>query len=119
VKLNKAIFDDKIVKEIFLKESYVTEEDIRNADKFAKTHQGSFVEYLLQEKLITKDLFTGSGNLAFSQGSCSYTVTNQGGQNRTIILSGTVGTIIRKVKIIINKINPLIILTSWQEVNNF
>ena len=63
--------------------------------------------------------FTGSGNLTLGQGVCSYTVTNQGGQNRTITTSGTVGTIIRKVKIIINKINPSILVTSWQEVSDF
>ena len=60
--------------------------------------------------------FTGSGNLALGQGACSYIVTSQGGQNRTVTASGTVGTIVRKVTIIINQINPLIIITSWQEV---
>lgn len=60
--------------------------------------------------------FTGTGNLTLGQGTCSYTVTSQGGQNRTITASGMVGTVIRKVKIIINKINPTITATSWQEV---
>ena len=60
--------------------------------------------------------FTGSGNLTLGQGICAYTVTNQGGQNRTITSSGTVGAIIRKVKIIIDKINPTIQVISWQEV---
>ena len=50
-------FDDKTVKQILLKENYVTEEDVRDAENFAKTHQTSFIEYLLQENLITKDLF--------------------------------------------------------------
>ena len=63
--------------------------------------------------------FSGSGNLTLGQGTCSYTVTKQLGQNRTIIAFGTVGTIIRKVNIIINKINPTITLTSWQEVADF
>jgi len=61
-------------------------------------------------------LFTGSGNLTLGQGTCTYTVTSQGGQNRTVTASGTVGTIVRKVTIIINGINPLITATSWQEV---
>ncbi|MFH1838113.1 MAG: hypothetical protein ABH808_01280 [Candidatus Kuenenbacteria bacterium] len=56
--------------------------------------------------------FTGNGNLTLGQGICSYTVTTQGGQNRTIISQGTVGTIIRKVKIIIDKINPAIQVVS-------
>jgi len=63
--------------------------------------------------------FTGSGNLVLGQGSCTYTVTSQGVQNRTITASGTVGTIIRKVKIIINQINPTIQIVSWQEVSDF
>lgn len=60
--------------------------------------------------------FTGTGNLTFGQGTCSYTVTSQGSQNRTITSTATVGTIIRKVKIIIDKITPNINITSWQEV---
>lgn len=63
--------------------------------------------------------FTGSGSLMLGQGTCTYTVTSQGSQNRTITSSGTVGTIIRKVKIIINKINPTIQVVSWQEVSDF
>lgn len=63
--------------------------------------------------------FTGNGNLTIGQGTCIYTVTNQGGQNRAITASGAVGAIIRKVKISINKINPAIQVVSWQEVADF
>ena len=63
--------------------------------------------------------FTGTGNLILGQGTCTYTVTNDGGQNRTIIASGTVGTTIRKVKVIINNISPTIQIASWQEVADF
>ncbi len=63
--------------------------------------------------------FTGTGSLTLGQGTCAYTVTSQGGQNRTITASGTVGTIVRKVKIIIDKITPNINVTSWQEVADF
>lgn len=63
--------------------------------------------------------FTGTGNLTLGQGTCSYTVTSQGGHNRTITSSGTVGTILRKVKILIDTINPSINVTSWQEVADF
>lgn len=62
--------------------------------------------------------FTGSGSLTLGQGTCSYTVTSQGGQNRTITASGTVSTTLRKVEIIINSINPTIQVVSWQEVGN-
>ncbi len=60
--------------------------------------------------------FEGSGGLSLGQGTCSYTVTSQGGHNRTITAFGTVGTVIRKVNIIINKITPAIQVVSWLEV---
>jgi hypothetical protein len=63
--------------------------------------------------------FTGTSNLTLGQGTCSYTVTNTGGPNRTIISTGTVGTVVRKVKITITKINPQIVVATWQEVADF
>ncbi len=63
--------------------------------------------------------FTGTGSLTLGQGTCVYTVTSQGGQNRTITASGTVGTIVRKVKVIIDKITPTVNVTSWQELADF
>lgn len=60
--------------------------------------------------------FEGSANLLIGQGNCSYAVTKQTGQNRIITSSSTVGTIIRKIKIIIDKITPTINIVSWQEV---
>ncbi len=63
--------------------------------------------------------FTGTGSLAMGQGSCNYTVISGGAQNRTATSSGTVGTVVRKVKAIINKINPAITVVSWQEVDSF
>lgn len=63
--------------------------------------------------------FEGSANITLGQGNCSYTVTKQTGQNRTITASGTVGSIVRKVKIIIDKITPNINIVSWQEVADF
>jgi hypothetical protein len=62
--------------------------------------------------------YVGTGNLSLGQGVCSYTVTNQGGSNRTIDSVGTVGTVVRKSRVIINAIIPLIIVSSWQEVEN-
>ncbi len=63
--------------------------------------------------------FVGGGNLTLGAGTCSYTVASQGVENRTIVTSGTVGTIIRKVEILIDTINPQIRVTSWQEVSDF
>ncbi|MEK7588328.1 MAG: hypothetical protein AAB438_00740 [Patescibacteria group bacterium] len=60
--------------------------------------------------------FVGNGNLILGNGTCTYNVVNNGGQNRTIDATGTVDSVIRKVSVIINDINPLIVVVSWQEV---
>lgn len=60
--------------------------------------------------------FIGNGNLIFSTGTCTYSVTNSGGQARTVTTTGTVGAIVRKVTIAITAINPTITVSSWQEV---
>ena len=49
-------FDDKTLRDLLLKENYVTEEDIERAEAFATERHVSPVDYLLQENLITKDL---------------------------------------------------------------
>lgn len=63
--------------------------------------------------------FTGTENLSFGQGNCSYTVINLGGQNRTITSIGTAETAIRKIKIMITAINPRVVITTWEEVADF
>lgn len=59
--------------------------------------------------------FTGSGILTLGQGVCGYSVTNEGGSNRTIISSSTVDMVVRKITIQINQISPTIQILSWQE----
>lgn len=63
--------------------------------------------------------FSGSGSLTFGEGSCVYTVTNLGGQNREIETTGTVDTTVRKVLVNLDTITPSINVTSWQEVADF
>jgi hypothetical protein len=60
--------------------------------------------------------FVGSGTLTTGQGRCGYAVANAGGENRVITASSTVGTVVRKERVIINKINPLIQVVSWQDI---
>lgn len=63
--------------------------------------------------------FTGTDTISSGQGTCTYTVTSQGGQNRTIQATGTVGTVVQRLSIVIDKTNPTIQAVSWQEVSNF
>lgn len=60
--------------------------------------------------------FTGTNNLSLGQGACSYTVANTGGSTRTVDATGTVGNIVRKVKIYVTIGASSISITSWQEV---
>ena len=60
--------------------------------------------------------FTGSGSLPLGLGSCAYNVTNLGGQNRLITATGTVNSMVRRTKVLIDKITPQIRLVSWEEV---
>lgn len=60
--------------------------------------------------------FVGTNTINIGMDSCSYTVTNNGAQKRTITASGTVRTTVRKILITIDKINPAINVTLWQEV---
>lgn len=48
--------DDNIIKEILLKEDYVTPEEMTKAENFAAVHHTSLVDYLMMERLITKAL---------------------------------------------------------------
>lgn len=59
--------------------------------------------------------FSGSGTLSLGNGTCAYTVTSGSGSNRTITVSGTVGSIVRHVSISVDAINPFIHVASWQE----
>ena len=68
------------------------------------------------EQIRNNTLFSGTETLTLGQGNCNYTVIVQTNENRTITATGTVGTIIRKVKVTLDTINPNINITSWQEV---
>ena len=64
--------------------------------------------------------YTGTNTLNFGTGkSCTYIVTAQTGENRTITSASNVNNTIRKVKITLDKITPKINITYWQEVADF
>lgn len=67
----------------------------------------------------TNPRFVGSGGLSLGQGSCTYVITSTGVESRIIDSTGSVGTIVRKVKVMVNDINPQIVVASWQEVTAF
>lgn len=60
--------------------------------------------------------FSGSGSLVDQFGSCEYSVLNLGGASRLVAATGTVQSVVRKVRVILDQINPRIRISSWQEV---
>ena len=63
--------------------------------------------------------FAGTASPARGAGTCTYTVIPFGVENRTVTASGTVGTSVRKISIILDQITPQIFITTWQEVADF
>lgn len=70
-------------------------------------------EALLQIRLFLP--YTGVGTLTMDAGSCDYSVTTSGGQNRTVSARGFVGSVMRKVSISVTQIVPSL-TASWQEI---
>lgn len=62
---------------------------------------------------------TGTQTLTLGSGTCTYTITNLGGEQRKITASGTVQTVTRKVQLSISALNPTITVSSWQEIADF
>lgn len=60
--------------------------------------------------------YTGTSNLTLGQGSCTYTVTNTGVSSRTIVVSGVVGNVVKKIQVYVTIGSSSISVTSWQEV---
>ncbi len=63
--------------------------------------------------------FSGNFSTNLFGGSCSYTVIKFTGENREVRASGNYKNVVRKVKIIIDKINPNINIVLWFEVSDF
>ena len=49
-------FDDETIKKILLDGNYVEEADIKKAEEYAADHRGSLLEYLLSQKLLTREI---------------------------------------------------------------
>ena len=63
--------------------------------------------------------FSGSGGFSLGQGTCVYTVSITGLSSREIQVSGTVGTVVKRLEISIDDLSPTINVSEWQEVADF
>jgi hypothetical protein len=69
------------------------------------------------QQIRSSSAFSGTGNLNFGQGTCSYTVTNTGGTTRSVTASGVVSNVTRRVSVTISAMTPKLVINTWQEVN--
>lgn len=61
--------------------------------------------------------FAGTSALAIGQGTCSYTVTVASSTSRTIVVSGTVGNVIKKIQATVTINASTISVAAWQEIS--
>lgn len=84
----------------------------------ARSMASSCAEEALQKILETGTTSSG-GSLVIASGTCAYTIYSQNGQNITINATGTLDTLVSKIKVVIATTSPSIILSSWEEVVDF
>ena len=71
---------------------------------------------LALQNLRTNNAYTGSGSQVLNGGVCGYSVSNLGGNNRTIVATSTVLGFVSKLNISIDALAPTIHIVSWREV---
>ena len=76
------------------------------------------VEHALQE-IRNSTNFAETANFPLGEGVCNYSVTSQGGENRTIQAEVVVGNATRRSVIMIDAISPAINITTWELVSEF
>jgi hypothetical protein len=84
----------------------------------AKAFANLCAEEVLQ-RIREESLLIDTDTLYLDGGSCSFVVTRQGAEMRTIQVSGFAGTVVRKVEIVIGAFYPTLQISSWQEVADF
>ncbi len=90
-------------------------------DSFALEQAGKAKELAIAcvenslESIRASTAYLGSANLTLSSGTCTATVSDLGGESRQIVSTGTVGTVVRRLTVVIAAINPQVIISSWQE----
>lgn len=91
---------------------------LREQSTRAKTLANACVESALNHIQLCS-ISNGAGSVQIDSDICNYEIIINSEQGRTIQASATVGTVVRKVKVVVNQIDPIAIVDSWQEVSDF
>jgi len=123
VTLVSVIIVGAIALTVVLSLSFLSITSSKNAVALVKTNQAKALAGACAERALDlirqTSSYTGTNNLTLGAGTCSATVTNTGGTTRQIVSTGTVGVIIKKIKILVSALTPKITLSSWREVADF
>lgn len=68
-----------------------------------------------EEALLQVRTTTTTGSLALSSGQCTYVITTQG-QDSIINATGTVNTVVRKVRLTVSTVTSPVVIASWVEL---
>ena len=93
--------------------SYLLEQSAR-----AKTLANACVESALNHIQLCS-ILSGLGSVQIDGQTCSYEIIINSDQARTIQASATVGSVVRKVKVVVSQVDPVNVVDSWQEVSDF
>lgn len=81
----------------------------------ARAYANACAELAL-ENMRNNNNFIGASNGIIDGNICNYSVSNLGGNNRSIAVSADVGTVTRRLQIYTSGFNPIII-SSWKDVS--
>jgi len=87
--------------------------DSKNSN-VAKSLVNSCAEIAL-EIIRENNSYTGGGNVALNNNTCSYVIADTGGVTRSVVVSGVVHNITRTLNINTSSFNPIVI-ESWKEI---
>lgn len=61
--------------------------------------------------------FAGNNTLTLGQGTCDYSVTVTSGTTSTVMASGTVENVVKRIRVYVTISASSISITSWQEIS--
>lgn len=84
----------------------------------AKALVDSCAETALAE-IKTNNALTGTFSTTINGQNCSYNIIDNSGQNRTVQVWATNNNTTKRLQINISQLSPKILITNWQQINNF
>jgi hypothetical protein len=70
--------------------------------------------------LLNDYTYTGSGNVTVGSGYCTIKqIVGTGKTNRTLCVEGHNGSSVRRLQLVMSRVYPTVLISSWKEVSDF